>query len=48
MMLAEGQTSLNVTENENPVGSISLEEITRLIAPDGEADAAVTRGGAAG
>jgi osmoprotectant transport system ATP-binding protein len=48
MMLAEGRTSLNVTENENPVGSISLEAITRLIAPDGEADAAVTRGGAAG
>jgi osmoprotectant transport system ATP-binding protein len=48
MMLAEGRTSINVTENDNPVGSVSMDAITRLIAPEGESNTAVSRGGAAG
>ncbi len=35
MMLAEGTTRLTVTEEKRPVGTVSMDAITRLISPEG-------------
>jgi osmoprotectant transport system ATP-binding protein len=47
MMLAEGTTRLTVTEQDRGVGTVSLDAITKLIAPDEGMTGAVSHGGGA-
>jgi osmoprotectant transport system ATP-binding protein len=47
MMLAEGTTRLTVTEQDRVAGTVSLDAITKLIAPDEGMTGAVSHGGGA-